>query len=245
MDRLPELIIDANDHAEAKELPITATLPVGSHLNVPLRLSDGSVYGSFCCLSHQPDRTLTPRDLATLRAFAALAVEQIESELGEASERREQAARIAESDRAGPARHGLPADPPARRRPPGRSRGARPLSRPGRADARPLVRGSRSGRPRHRAGDARRPPGDPRPAVHPGRALRRGQRLAGDRLVARSGEGDRRRARRPPGRRGDRAQQDRRSSRFLRRDRAPPPSCAGSRSTMSAPAIRACAGSST
>jgi len=93
--RLPELIVDANDHAEAKALPITAALPVGSHLNVPLRLSDGSVYGSFCCLSHQPDRTLTPRDLATLRAFAALAVEQIESELGEATERREQAERIA------------------------------------------------------------------------------------------------------------------------------------------------------
>ena len=58
-------------------------MPVGAHLNVPLRLSDGSVYGSFCCLSRQPDRTLTPRDLATMRAFAALAVEQIESELGE------------------------------------------------------------------------------------------------------------------------------------------------------------------
>ncbi|MEA3011761.1 MAG: hypothetical protein QOD42_306 [Sphingomonadales bacterium] len=92
--RLPELIIDAKDHPEAMELPITAALPVGSHLNVPLRLSDGSVYGSFCCLSHQPDRTLTARDLDTVRAFAALAIEQIENELGEEAERRERVGRI-------------------------------------------------------------------------------------------------------------------------------------------------------
>jgi len=92
--RLPELIVDAGDHPEAADLPITAAMPVGSHLNVPLRLSDGSVYGSFCCLSHRPDRTLTPRDLDTMRAFAALAVEQIESELGDEADRREQVARI-------------------------------------------------------------------------------------------------------------------------------------------------------
>jgi len=94
--RLPELIIDAKDHPEATALPITAALPVGSHLNVPLRLSDGSVYGSFCCLSHQPDRTLTSRDLDTVRAFAALAAEQIESELGDEAERRERVGRITE-----------------------------------------------------------------------------------------------------------------------------------------------------
>ena len=93
---LPELIVDANDHPKAAELPITAALPVGSHLNVPLRLSDGSVYGSFCCLSHVPDRTLTERDLGTVRAFAALATEQIERDLAEDEERRERIARITE-----------------------------------------------------------------------------------------------------------------------------------------------------
>jgi EAL domain-containing protein (putative c-di-GMP-specific phosphodiesterase class I) len=92
--QLPELIIDANDHPEAAELPITAALPVGSHLNVPLRLSDGRVYGSFCCLRHTPDRTLTARDLDTMRAFAALAAEQIENDLNEEAERHERAARI-------------------------------------------------------------------------------------------------------------------------------------------------------
>lgn len=84
--RLPELIQDPADFPFAKTLPITDLLPVGCHLNVPLKLSDGTVYGSFCCLSRKPDRSMGERDLGVLRAFAALATEQIERTL-ETSER--------------------------------------------------------------------------------------------------------------------------------------------------------------
>ena len=35
-----------------------------------LRLSDGTLYGSFCCLSRNPDRSMTERDVSVLRAFA-------------------------------------------------------------------------------------------------------------------------------------------------------------------------------
>ena len=76
--RLPALIHDAADHPLAMTLPIAPALPVGAHMNVPLTLKDGSVYGTFCCLSRTPDRSLNERDLSTLRAFADLAVEQIE-----------------------------------------------------------------------------------------------------------------------------------------------------------------------
>jgi EAL domain-containing protein (putative c-di-GMP-specific phosphodiesterase class I) len=78
--RLPELIRDAAAIPFAAALPITAALPVGAHISVPLRLRDGSVYGSFCCLSRNADLSLTDRDLATVRAFAALAGQQIEVE---------------------------------------------------------------------------------------------------------------------------------------------------------------------
>ena len=81
--RLPELIQDPADHPFTKTMALTEFLPVGCHLNTPLRLSDGSVYGSFCCLSRTPDRSMTQRDMGTLRAFAALAVEQIERTIGE------------------------------------------------------------------------------------------------------------------------------------------------------------------
>lgn len=76
--RLPQLILDAADHPFTQTMAITDMLPVGCHLNVPLRLSDGTLYGSFCCLSRKPDRSLTERDLGVLKAFAALAAEQIE-----------------------------------------------------------------------------------------------------------------------------------------------------------------------
>lgn len=79
--RLPELIQDPADHPFTATMAITRFLPVGVHLNTPLRLSDGTAYGSFCCLSRKPDRTMTARDLGVLRAFAALAAEQIEVEM--------------------------------------------------------------------------------------------------------------------------------------------------------------------
>ncbi len=83
---LPELIQDPADHPLTADLAITDFLPVGCHLNVPLHLSDGSVWGSFCALSRKPDRTMSQRDLGVVRAFAALAAERIESQLAEAME---------------------------------------------------------------------------------------------------------------------------------------------------------------
>ena len=80
--RLPSLIHDAADYPAAGELPITAMLPVGCHLNVPLTFSDGTVYGSFCALSRAPDRSITERDMGVLSAFAALALEHIERDVG-------------------------------------------------------------------------------------------------------------------------------------------------------------------
>jgi EAL domain-containing protein (putative c-di-GMP-specific phosphodiesterase class I) len=78
---LPELMHDARAFPAARAVPITQALPVASHLNVPLRLSDGALYGTFCCVSREPDRSLTGRDLDTLRAFADLAVHLIERDL--------------------------------------------------------------------------------------------------------------------------------------------------------------------
>ncbi len=92
--RLPELIHEAAELPFARTLPITLALPVGSHISVPLRLKDGSVYGSFCCLSRSPDHSLTERDLATVRAFADLAIDQIEMERDSQAEHRASVARI-------------------------------------------------------------------------------------------------------------------------------------------------------
>jgi EAL domain-containing protein (putative c-di-GMP-specific phosphodiesterase class I) len=79
--QLPALMLDASQYEAALPIAITTLLPVGSHLNVPLTLSSGEVYGTFCCVSRVPDLSLTERDMATLRAFAQLAAQQIESDL--------------------------------------------------------------------------------------------------------------------------------------------------------------------
>ena len=90
--RLPELINDASAHPAAAELAVTAALPVGAHLSVPIRLADGRVFGTFCCFSAAPDHSLNDRDLAMMRVFADLTAAQIDRDLG--SERREEDMRV-------------------------------------------------------------------------------------------------------------------------------------------------------
>lgn len=92
--RLPELIRDASAVPAAAELAVTAELPVGAHLSVPVRLSDGEVYGTFCCFSTRPDHTLTDRDLATMRVFADLTAGQIERDLSRERQDRQASRRV-------------------------------------------------------------------------------------------------------------------------------------------------------
>ena len=99
--RLPEMIRDAAKNEFALTIPITRALPVGCGISVPMRLRDGSVHGSFCCLSRRPDASLTDRDLATVRAFAALAAEAIERDLDAEGERSARLARIRDAIGAG------------------------------------------------------------------------------------------------------------------------------------------------
>ncbi len=78
--RMPELIPDAQVDACASELPVTFAIPVGAHLSVPIRMPDGSVYGTFCCFSRNADSSLNQRDLSLMRVFADLAGKMIERE---------------------------------------------------------------------------------------------------------------------------------------------------------------------
>jgi len=78
--RLPELIIDARENAVAAKIPATFAVPVGAHLSIPITLSDGSIYGTFCCFNRSADPTLTERDLGVMRVFAELASKMIDRE---------------------------------------------------------------------------------------------------------------------------------------------------------------------
>lgn len=92
--RLPELIHDAREFQEALVLPATLAIPIGAHMSVPIRFSDGSLYGTFCCFSTQPDHSLGEGDLSTLRLFARFAGSLLERQALSEQQRREKIDRI-------------------------------------------------------------------------------------------------------------------------------------------------------
>lgn len=94
--RLPELIQDATGLPEALKLPATLALPVGAHLSVPIKFSNGRVFGTFCCFSRQADSTLGSRDLATMRFFAETVSKVLEERDTAQAAQRETIARLAD-----------------------------------------------------------------------------------------------------------------------------------------------------
>ncbi|MFP5332165.1 MAG: EAL domain-containing protein [Acidimicrobiia bacterium] len=85
---LPELIHDAASHPVAREIPATEELPVGAHLSVPIRFSNGRVYGTLCCFRYTSDPTLgedSVRMLRALASFVAIVLEEAETERGESA----------------------------------------------------------------------------------------------------------------------------------------------------------------
>jgi len=77
---LPELIPDTSVVPAAMALPATRALPIGAHLSVPLKLSDGAVYGTLCCFSRQPNLSLGARDLRLIRALGEVVAARIDEE---------------------------------------------------------------------------------------------------------------------------------------------------------------------
>lgn len=92
--RLPELIRDATQIPAALTLPVTTALPVGAHLSVPIRFSDGHVFGTFCCFSRSPESTLNDRDIGVMRLFADMTGKLLEQQVVEEQVRQEVVARL-------------------------------------------------------------------------------------------------------------------------------------------------------
>lgn len=91
--RLPGVIRDTGELSFAQGLPITHEVPIGSHVSVPVRRADGSVYGTFCCLSPRPNLGLTDRDLSVMELFAEVSARELNRGLAQRSRREEIATR--------------------------------------------------------------------------------------------------------------------------------------------------------
>lgn len=78
---LPQLIPDTAHEPGAMAIADTRALPIGSHISVPIYLSDGRLYGTFCCFGYHADPSLNERDLQMMKVFAELVADRLETEL--------------------------------------------------------------------------------------------------------------------------------------------------------------------
>jgi response regulator RpfG family c-di-GMP phosphodiesterase len=76
--RIPEVIPDARHDDRVKNLPATKEGGVGSYIGVPLRFSDGRLYGTLCSVSHRPHPELDDHDLRLLHLISRLIADQLE-----------------------------------------------------------------------------------------------------------------------------------------------------------------------
>lgn len=76
--RLPPVIPDVSKLPEAKRLPAARFPRIRSYVSVPVRLSDGTLYGTFCAAGFSADRELAERDRALMEVLAQAAATVIE-----------------------------------------------------------------------------------------------------------------------------------------------------------------------
>ncbi len=76
--RVPDAIRDARGEDATRDLRVTSEAGIGSYCAVALVLSDGSPYGTLCCVSHEPDPWLRERDLGLMGRTARRLVENLE-----------------------------------------------------------------------------------------------------------------------------------------------------------------------
>jgi EAL domain-containing protein (putative c-di-GMP-specific phosphodiesterase class I) len=91
---LPHLVRDAMHDPMTADLPMTREAGIGAYLGVPIRLWDGSLYGTLCCLSRSAEPSLNERDVRFMRVLAEVVADQLDREQLESEKRRLEWSRI-------------------------------------------------------------------------------------------------------------------------------------------------------
>lgn len=76
---IPSVVPDAAADSRVCGLAATGEGGVGSYVGVPLRYSDGTLYGTFCCLGRDAQAHLTERDGEFLEMLAELLVDDLDA----------------------------------------------------------------------------------------------------------------------------------------------------------------------
>src|SRR3989337_1137531 len=75
--RIPQVVPDARREEATKDLRVTSEADISSYCAVALVLSDGRLYGTLCCVSHEPDPWLRESDLGLMERTARRLVEEL------------------------------------------------------------------------------------------------------------------------------------------------------------------------
>jgi len=86
--KIPNVVPDAKNDERVNSLEVTHEADIGSYVGLPLRFSDGRIYGTLCCLSHASESQLRERDAQFMSVLARLVADQLEREEMEAEKRR-------------------------------------------------------------------------------------------------------------------------------------------------------------
>jgi EAL domain-containing protein (putative c-di-GMP-specific phosphodiesterase class I) len=75
---LPHLVQDAADDERTADLPLTREAGIGAYVGAPIRLWDGTLYGTLCCLSRSAEPSLNERDARFLNVLAEIVADHID-----------------------------------------------------------------------------------------------------------------------------------------------------------------------
>ena len=84
---VPQLVTDAADEPQASAHPFVQATGIRAYAGVPVRREDGSLIGTLCCLSREPQPQLGERDLRYLDVLARMAAKRLAA-IDTAQERR-------------------------------------------------------------------------------------------------------------------------------------------------------------
>jgi signal transduction histidine kinase len=76
--RIGNVVTDVRSDPELAPLALTKRAGIGAYVGVPLRFSDGRLYGTFCCLSHAPNPDIGQREVRFMRVLAKIVSGEIE-----------------------------------------------------------------------------------------------------------------------------------------------------------------------
>jgi EAL domain-containing protein (putative c-di-GMP-specific phosphodiesterase class I) len=76
--KIPAVIPNAPADVRVANLPTTKIVGIGAFIGVPLRFSDGTLYGTLCGIDHDPDPTLGERDVRFMTMLGELIADDLD-----------------------------------------------------------------------------------------------------------------------------------------------------------------------